>query len=48
MTMSICGQGTAQTVNLGYEPVDNQAEGIYGDIHSPLSCINAIGGCGRK
>jgi hypothetical protein len=48
MTMSICGQGTAQIINLGYEPVNNQAEGIYRDIHSPLSCIYAIGGCGRK
>jgi hypothetical protein len=28
MTMSICGQGPAQVINLGYEPVNNQAEGI--------------------
>jgi hypothetical protein len=36
----------AQIINLGYsyEPLNNQAEGIYRDIHSPLPCINAIGG----
>jgi hypothetical protein len=46
-TCIVCGKGTAQIYNLGYEycePVNNnnQAEGIYRDIHSPLSCINAI------
>jgi hypothetical protein len=29
--MGICGQSTAQIINLGCEPVNNQAEGIHRD-----------------